>query len=703
MLNENSKEETTDPISEAVDQTPEMAEKTESLNEPEGDETTDNTGVSEEIDTVEEKAKPEAIEIAGETDAAGESDVAEESPIGDPNPVEEPGLVEEASAVEEVNAIAEVAEVHDEVEDAPYRMDDDHDHEEETDFSILSKEQLLELIEETAKQDDLSRATRIAREVKSHLEVIFAEEEHTALDTFLEEGNEKDDFAPKPNEYKMRFLDAYKKIQARKGEQRQRIEDEKQKNLEIKRRILEDLKALTENDETDDSLNRIKELQNEWKKIRAVPHEHVQELWDSYRFYLDKFYDNLSINFELKELDRKKNLEAKIDLCMKVDQLQEEPSVKVAMNLLNKFHDEWKHTGPVPKEYSEEIWARFKAASDKIYEQKKVQMDELREMRRKNLELKTALNERLEQVATLLYEKPKEWIEKTEQINALFEEWKKIGPVPKEQNESVWGRFKDLRNHFYRQKNNFFKHLNKEKTENLSVKEALCVKAEALKDSEDWLKTTNELIRLQGEWKKVGPVTEKHSDEVWKRFRSACDAFFTRKEEHFKGQKDEQEHNLDLKKNLLKEVKELEALTEAQSDEVFKKLREIQKSWNAAGYVPIKFKNQIQKDFSSSVDALYKKHKRNAEDMKEGQLTEHYDELAASADGKKRLQAEERRVKEKLRFLKNDVVTLENNIGFFSNSKTAGPLIKGIKDKIARANEQMERLQKELDTIKKHY
>lgn len=721
MLNENTKEETTDPISETVEQTPEMAENTESLNEPEGSETADNSVVSEEIDPVNAEAKPvenESVdevertpeaEIAEEVESTPEAEVAEEvenipeAEIADEAKIAEESKIVEVADIAEETAIAEGSEVVEEVEDAPYRMDDDHDHEEETDFGTLSKEQLVELIEETAKQDDLSQATRVAREVKSHLEAMFADEEHTALDAFLEEGNEKDDFAPKPNEYKMRFLDAYKKIQARKGEQRQRIEDEKHKNLETKRRILEDLKALTENDETDESLNRIKELQNEWKKIRAVPHEHVQELWDSYRFYLDKFYDNLSINFELKELDRKKNLEAKIDLCMKVDQLQEEPSVKVAMNLLNKFHDEWKHTGPVPKEYSEEIWARFKAASDKIYEQKKVQMDELREMRRKNLELKTALNERLEQVATLLYDKPKEWIEKTEQINALFEEWKKVGPVPKEQNESVWGKFKDLRNHFYRQKNNFFKHLNKEKTENLSVKEALCVKAEALKDSEDWLKTTNELIRLQGEWKKVGPVTEKHSDEVWKRFRSACDAFFTRKEEHFKGQKDEQEHNLDLKKNLLKEVKELEALTEAQSDEVFKKLREIQKSWNGVGYVPIKFKNQIQKDFSSSVDALYKKHKRNAEDMKEGQITEHYDELAATSDGKKRLQAEERRVKEKLRFLKNDVVTLENNIGFFSNSKTAGPLIKGIKDKITRANEQMERLQKELDTIKKHY
>ncbi|MDX5321801.1 MAG: DUF349 domain-containing protein [Bacteroidota bacterium] len=589
---------------------------------------------------------------------------------------------------------------HEEVENSTYKMDDDH--EEESDLNALNQEQLVELIENVSKQEDLSEAGRIAREVRSILEAQFADEEQAALEAFLEEGNEKDDFQPKPNEFKSRYLDAYKKIQSRRGEQRQRIEEEKLKNLEIKRRILEDLKHLTENDEAADALDKVKELQNEWKKIRAVPHEFVEELWDAYRFYLDKFYDNLSINFELKELDRKKNLEAKIELCKKVDELQEEASVKSAMNLLNKYHDEWKHTGPVPKEYAEEIWNRFKAASDKIFEQKKGQMDQLREMRRKNLELKTAINEKLEQVATILYEKPKEWIEKTELINTFFEEWKKIGPVPKDQNEVIWGRFKDLRNHFYRQKNNFFKHLNKEKTDNLTQKEALCERAEALRESNDWQKTTNDLIRLQGEWKKIGPVPEKHSDEVWKRFRAACDHFFNRKEEHFKGQKEEQEKNLEVKKSLLEELKALEAVAEDKADEVFAKLREIQKNWNAAGFVPIKHKNQLQKEFSSIADALYKKHKRNAEDLKEGQLVEHYEELAGTPDGKRRLQGEERRVKDKIRFLKSEIETLENNIGFFSNSKTAGPLIKEIKGKINRANEQLDRFQKELKTIKKY-
>lgn len=607
-------------------------------------------------------------------------------------------LNDEVKTVENT-AFTDETEDQEEPEQSTYVMD--VEHEEEQDLTSLSKEQLVELVEKASKAEDLKDAARIAKEAKSILDALFAEEEHAALDAFIEGGNEKDDFQAKPNEWKTRFFEAYRHIQSRKSEQRHRIEEEKQKNLAAKRRILENLKTLTEGDEAADALDKVKELQNEWKKIRVVSHEHVQELWDSYRVLLDKFYDNLSINFELKELDRKKNLEAKIDLCMKVDQLQNEPSVKVAMNMLNKFHDEWKHTGPVPKEYSEEIWSRFKAASDKVYELKKGQMEELKEKRRQNLELKTAIAEKLEQVATVLYDKPKEWISKTQEINGLFDEWKKIGPVPKEDNEQIWTRFKDLRNHFYRQKNNFFKHLNKEKSENLALKEALCQKAEALKDSEDWNKTTNELIRLQGEWKKVGPVPEKQSDEVWKRFRNACDGFFNRKEEHFKGQKQEQEGSLETKRALIERIKALS--TGEKADEIFKELKEIQKAWNTAGFVPIKFKNDIQKEYSELIDALYKKHKRNVEDMKENQVKEHMEELATLPDGAKRLQMEERKIRERMRFLKNDVETLENNIGFFANSKTAGPLIQGIRDKIDKANEQMERLQRELNAIKKLY
>lgn len=651
------------------------------------DQEVSNSQESSETAPVVEAAEVKVEEISISAEVVEEKPVAEEAKV----------VVEEEAILEEDDSDSD----HD--DEVTYKMEHDHEHEDETDLSGLSAEQLVELIEQAARQDDLVHAVKTAKSIKNRISSIFEDEEQAALEAFLEEGNEKDDFQPKPNELKSRFRDAFRKIQLRRAEERERIEEEKKKNLHIKRRILDDLKLITEGDETPDALDKVKELQVEWKKIRAVPRENVQELWDSYRYYLDKFYDNLSINQELKDLDRKKNLETKIELCKKVDELQDEKSVKNALNMLNRYHDEWKHTGPVPKEYAEELWARFKAASDKIYELKKAQIEEMNVVRRKNLELKEALNEKLEQLAGIIYDKPKEWIEKTKEIEDLFDDWKKIGQVPKEFNDKVWARFKDLRNHFFRQKNIFFKQLNKVKADNLALKEALVAKAEALKNSDDWQKTTQELIRLQNEWKKIGTVPEKMNEEIWKRFRTHCDEFFARKEAAFKGQKEEQENNLKLKQVILDEVKQMMNEEEAKADAVFQRLRELQKNWNSIGFVPIKAKEKLQKEYSSTVDALYKKHKRNVEEMKEGQLMEHYESLAGSPDAKKRLQDEERKIREKMRFLKSEVETLENNIGFFSNSKTAGPLIKGIKDKIAKANEQMQRLQKELNAIKKLY
>jgi hypothetical protein len=354
---------------------------------------------------------------------------------------------------------------------------------------------------------------------------------------------------------------------------------------------------------------------------------------------------------------------------------------------------------PVPREYSEEIWNRFKAASDKVYEAKKALLDELQEQRRKNLELKTALLEKVELLASSVYQKPKDWIDSTQTINGYFEEWKKVGPVPNEHNEEIWKKFKELRNAFFRQKNVFFKSLNKIKTDNLALKEAICEKAEALQESEDWVRATNELIRLQNDWKKIGAVPEKFSDDVWKRFRSACDTFFGRKEEHFKGQKEEQRQSLEVKKAL---IEQLRALNEREDmEEVFRELKEIQKAWGSAGFVPFKHKNEIQNEFSALADGIYKKFRRNSDLMNEARLKDHYDDMAGSDEGKKRLQAEERRIKEKIRFIKSDIETLENNIGFFSNSKTAGPLISGITEKIHKSNQQVQKLEKELSVIKK--
>jgi hypothetical protein len=327
----------------------------------------------------------------------------------------------------------------------------------------------------------------------------------------------------------------------------------------------------------------------------------------------------------------------------------------------------------------------------------------LQEVREQNLQLKTAICEKLELLITTKPAKPKEWIEMTRQVNEVFDEWRKIGKVPREHNDSIWTRFRDLRNGFFNEKNAFFRKLNAEKTQNLQLKTAICEKAEALINSEDWQSAGNQLKKMQEEWRKVGPVPEKVSDTVWKRFRAACDSFFNRKEEHFKGQKEEQQANLQKKTELLTQ---LEALlnSEADTEVAFAQARALQKEWAEIGFVPFESKKDIQARFSDAMDKLYKKLKRNPEEMSEARLKEHYDELSKMHDAGDRLKNEERRVREKIKFLRGDIETLENNIGFFrqgnSKGKSDNPFIKQIEDKISKANGQLERLERELKVLR---
>lgn len=603
-----------------------------------------------------------------------------------------PGQVNENNQVNLENHHDDLGDVS-EKEHEEYSVED---VDEEHDYSSMSKMELVELAEKASSIEDLKEATSIIRNIKPVIEGIFNDEYENALAVFIEEGNEKTDFSMKPDELKSRFFDALKKVQQRRSDFRQKQENEKLVNLNKKREILDKLKHFTENDETETSLDEVKKLQAEWKKIRVIPSEFAQELWESYKFYLDKFYDNVSINNELKELDRKKNLEAKIELCKKVDELQGETSIKRSMILLNKFHEDWKNIGPVPKEFSDEIWNRFKAASDKIYEQKKALLDKLKEQRNANLELKQAICEKMDLLSSDLPSKPKEWIEKTDSVNALFEEWRKIGPVPKEWNDKIWNQFKEGKNKFFNEKNAFFKRLNKDKNENLKLKSNICERAENLKESEDWQRATEDLKRLQEEWKKIGPVPEKYSDQLWKRFRAACDHFFNRKEDNFKSQKEEQQGNLQAKNDLLSQLETL--LQEDNVETAFQTLREIQKQWASIGFVPIEAKAKIQKKYQELVDKSYDKFKIKKDEMNEVRLKEHYKDLVDSND-KNRLNQEEYKIREKIKFLLNDIATWENNIGFFSTSSKENPLIKQIRDKISKASAQVDKLKAELKII----
>lgn len=488
------------------------------------------------------------------------------------------------------------------------------------------------------------------------------------------------------------------KVKQAREEEKQRIEQEQKKNLEHKEALLTKLEALVEQDETLESINEVKEIQREWKTIRALPKDAIQGLWDRYHALQNRFYDNHSINIELKELDRQKNLEAKIELTKKVEALVEEKSLKRSFILLNKYHEEFKNIGPVPKESREPIWQAFKTATDDVYDAKRKVQEKLDAEKELNLEKKEILAEKAELVNQVRPEKTKDWNDKAKYLDDLFEDWKKIGPVPKSNKDEVWKKFNGVRNDFYTARKKYFEELNAGRTENLKAKEALCEKVEALKDSKDWATTSKEIIRLQGEWKKIGPVPDKVNQAIWKRFRGACDAFFNAKNEAFSGKREEETENLKKKEALIAALNEL-TNKKVDHKEAFAELKKINAEYRSIGFVPHKNVKKINAQYDEANKAVYDKYSKQIEEAKAANLNEHYKNML-DMNGSRSIEQEERNIKQKLSQLSEEIASIERNMSFFSKSKTAEKMLQDFNAKIEKTNKLIAKLKKELGVLK---
>ncbi|MFY0643294.1 MAG: DUF349 domain-containing protein [Bacteroidia bacterium] len=501
------------------------------------------------------------------------------------------------------------------------------------------------------------------------------------------------------NKWEQDFKQFHDLAMEARSEEKRRIEAEKKANHQKKLTLLETLENLVKEDETEQTIARVKEIQKEWKSIRVLPNDVVQDLWDSYHRLLDEFYDKHSINIELKELDRKKNLEAKIELTKKVEALSQEKSIKRSYILLNKYHEEFRNTGPVPKESREGIWQAFKAASDHIYKEKKDQLEEINKVRDENQKLKQLIIDKAALIAQIPYDSIKLWNTKTKEFDALFQEWKSIGPVPQKSSDQIWQAFRKERSLFQSNKKTFFHSLNQDRKKNLALKEALCEKVEALKDEEDFVQVSKAIISIQEEWKKIGPVPDKVNKAIWNRFRAACDHFFNRRNTAQSAEKEEQKANLNVKQELLKE---LGALLESDLDEKesFEKYKIINTTWNQTGKVPIKALKKLRTNHEKLSDGLFKKFKKNKAELKESELGEHYQQLANAPQGDKRLKDEEYKLKKRIKYLSEEVLNQEQNLSFFAKSKNADALLKDFEQKIAKSKSQIERLKKQLSHIR---
>lgn len=561
----------------------------------------------------------------------------------------------------------------------------------------LSKEEILEKL--TGLVAAAADATRNEVEaLKQAYYKIHRSEVDELKKAFLENGGEEKDFVAPEDETENKIKDllaVYKEKRAAILAEEERV---KAANYALKLQLIDQLKALTESQEDFNKLyNDFKDIQQRWKEVKAVPQEHVSELWKNYQIYSEKFYDIIKINNQFRDYDFKKNLELKTALCETVEKLQTEPDVVSAFHQLQKLHQQWREIGPVAKELREDLWARFKAASTIINKRHQEHFEGLKAKEQENLEVKTAICEQIEGIDYSALKSFKDWEEKNKEVIALQEKWKTIGFAPKKSNVKIFERFRAACDVYFNRKSEFYKGIKEEMEKNLELKKALCEKAEALKDSTEWKSTTEKMIALQKEWKTIGSVARKHSDAIWKRFISACDYFFEQKNKNVSSQKSVEQTNLAAKKALIEKIN---AIEETDHDEALATLKGLMAEWNTIGHVPFKEKDKIYKEYHEAVDKQFDRLKVDQNDRKMQTFRNNLSDMSGGERGKGKLYGEREKLMRMFERMKNELQTYENNIGFLSiSSKGGGGLVKEMERKIEKLKDEMALIVKKIDAI----
>ena len=563
---------------------------------------------------------------------------------------------------------------------------------ESADYSDCTEGELVEKMKGLLKSNPESYAS-IKGDVESIKQNFYRKlkaKNEELKSAFLADGGEEADFEPVPNPLEDELKELLAKYKEKRASELMRQENEKKENLESKRRLLGELKVLIDESNTEDFGKRIpvfQKIQQDWKAIGDVPASDSNALWREYQNCVESFYDNLKINKELRDYDFRKNLEAKNELCEQAEKLSSEGDVVVAFRKLQVLHEKWREIGPVSRENREEIWNRFKSASTVVHKKHHDYFDKLKETEIENLEKKKALCEKLESMDLSELSSYKAWQEKSDEIIELQNEWKKIGFAPKKDNVAIYERFRSACDEFFKQKNDFFKSTKKALVDNLTQKIALCEKAEALKDSVEWKSASDKLVLLQKEWKQIGAVPKKQSEIVWKRFISACDYFFERKEKEFKSQKNEQDENLAKKKEIIEQIKSLEIGED--SDAALVALKELTAKWNQIGFVPFKEKDKIYKVYKAAIDEKFDKLNLDRNARRMDVYKANLQDIANK--GQQKLQSERKRLLRQYETLTSEIATYENNIGFFSgSSKKAEGMIKDMELKVSKLKSERE-------------
>jgi len=567
------------------------------------------------------------------------------------------------------------------------------------DYTTFSREDLLERLKnllQSSNIPDIKREVDIIKATFYKKQRALNEEKKKE---FISKGGEPEAFAPGKDPLEQELKDFLKDFKEKKAEVNSDIEEEKRKNLRKKYEVIEELKNLINKKESlGQTFREFRELQKRWKEIGPVPQNKLKDLWGTYHHHVERFYDYVKINKELRDLDLKKNLEAKLDLCEKAEKLDELDDIVTAFNTLQEYHDKWREVGPVPNDKKEELWQRFKEATRVINKKHQEHFKELRKQQNDNLEAKQKLCEKAEEIAEMEIDTHKDWNHYTREILDLQKEWRKIGFAPKKHNNKIYRRFRKACDRFFAKKRVFYTQHKEWQENNLKKKQEFAERAEELKESTDWDNTAKELIELQKKWKEIGPVPKKNSEEVWNRFRSACDEFFQKKKSQDSSQSKDYGQNLKQKQDLIEQIKNFQPGDDPKQN--LEKLLEFEEQWSNIGFVPYKFKDKIQQEYR---EAMYEQYDKLNIDDNQRELYKYRSKIKniqQKPKAENRLRQERDKFMNKIKKLETNIITWENNLGFISGeSSEASSMIHDFEDKIQKAKKEIDLLEEKIKLI----
>lgn len=558
-----------------------------------------------------------------------------------------------------------------------------------------SKKEIVERVKTIADSEETPEKAEIDHLKTSFYRLHVAERE-AQQKAYLEAGGEPEKYQVLPDEEEEAFKAAMAVIKEKRQKAFLEQEDLKQENLKKKEAIIEKIKTMaTTPEEANSNFQEFKVLQQEWKTIKPVPAEKVNELWRNYQLYVEQYYDLLNLNREAREYDFKKNLEKKTQLCEAAEKLADESDVISAFHQLQDLHQEYRETGPVEKELREQVWQRFKAASTVINKRHQQHFEEIRAEEEENLVKKTALCEKIEDIVKQERKNTSDWDSQSKEIIALQQEWKTIGFTPQKMNTKIFERFRAACDEFFTKKGEYFKELKEKYAENAKRKQELVEKAQALKDSTDWKKTSDKLIALQKEWKTIGMVPKRLGDQLWEDFLAACNHFFEARNAVHADERNEERENLAKKNEIIEKLKQL---AEGAVENLQEEMRKLTDEFNSIGHVPFKEKDKMFKEYHETLDKLYKTLNIKASRRRMDNFRNNLKKVAQR--GENAIDNERGRLMRRFEQLKQEINTYENNLGFLNiSSKKGNSLIDDMNRRVQKLKDELAETKQKIKTI----